>query len=68
VNKLYNAKKEKRKKHRKKLKNQSLKLLNLNLKKQSNKFCKKPKENICLLPLCDLSKLIFSTLFEKDLK
>jgi hypothetical protein len=41
---------------------------NLNLKKQSNKFCKKPKENICLLPLCDFSKLIFSTLFEKDIK
>jgi len=40
----------------------------LNLKKKSNKFCKKPKENICLLPLCNFSKVIFFTLFEKDIK
>jgi hypothetical protein len=63
--KLYNAKK-------KKFRNQILKLLNykhlltkenLNLKKKSNKFYKKPKEKICLLLLCDLSKLIFFHLF-----
>jgi hypothetical protein len=55
-----NAKINKFKKHTKKLKNQNLKLLNykyllteknLNFKKQSNKFRKKPKEKICLLPL-----------------
>jgi len=54
---------------RKKIRNQILKLFNykdlltrkknLNLQKQSNKFCKKPKENVCLLPLYDLSKLFF---------
>jgi hypothetical protein len=32
--------------------------INLNFQKQSNKFCKKPNEKICLLPLCDLFKLI----------
>jgi len=36
--------------------------------KKSNKFCKKPKQNMSFLPLCDLSKLKFSTLFEKDIK
>jgi hypothetical protein len=69
--------KKKLKKHRKKFKNQILKLLNykdlligknLNLQKQSNKFCKKPKEKICFLFLCDLSKLIFSALLEKDIE
>jgi hypothetical protein len=40
---------------------------NLSFQKQSNKFCKKPKENIYLLPLCDLSKLIFSIFFEKNI-
>jgi hypothetical protein len=39
---------------------------NLNFKKQWNKFCKKPKENICLLPLCDLSKkTIFHSLWKR---
>ncbi len=37
-------------------------------KKKSNKFHTKPKEKICLLPLCDLSNLIFSTLFEEDIE
>jgi len=41
---------------------------NLILKKKSNKFCKEPKENIYLLLLCDFSKLIFPTLFEKDIE
>jgi hypothetical protein len=40
----------------------------VNLWKQSNKFHTKPKEKICLLPLCDLSNLIFSTLFEEEIK
>jgi hypothetical protein len=77
--KLYNAKKIKLKEHKIKFRNQNLKLLNYKhlltekkkkkekseFKKQSNKFHKKSKEKICFLPLCDLSKLIFSILFEK---
>jgi len=64
-------------KHRKKFRNQNLKLLNykyllteknFNFQKQSNKFCKTPKKNVCFLPLFDLFKLIFSTLFEDDIK
>jgi len=39
----------------------------LKLQKQLNKFCKNQKKR-CLLPLCDLSKLIFSTIFEKDVE
>jgi len=70
--------KKNKKKHRKKFRNQNLKVLNykylltereyLNLLKKSNKFCTKLKENICFLPLCDLPKLIFSTLFEEDIE
>jgi hypothetical protein len=30
---------------------------------KSNKFCKKPKEKVCHLHLCDFSKLIFSFIF-----
>jgi len=62
----------------KKILNQNLKVLNykyllierkyLNLWKQLSKFCTKPKENICLLPLCDLSNVIFSTFFEENIK
>ncbi len=40
----------------------------LNLKKKSNKFCTKLKEKICFLPFYDLSNLIFSILFEEDIK
>ncbi len=40
----------------------------VNLQKQSNNFHTKPKEKICLLPLCDLSNLIFSTLLEEDIE
>jgi hypothetical protein len=29
---------------------------------------KKPKEKIYFLPLCDFSKLIFSTIFEKNME
>jgi hypothetical protein len=67
--KLYNAKETNLKKHRKKIRNQILKLSNykyllperkyLNLQKQANKFHTKPKEKICLLPLCDLFQLNF---------
>jgi hypothetical protein len=70
--------KKKKKKHKKKYRNQNLKLLNykhlltkkknLNFQNKSNKFCKKLKEKICLLPLRDLSKLIFSILFEKNIE
>jgi hypothetical protein len=65
------------KEHRKKFRNQTLNLLNykylltkkkLDLKKKSNKYHKKPKEKICLLLLCDLSKLKFSTFFDEDIK
>ncbi len=41
---------------------------NLNLKKKSNKFCEKPKEKICFLPLCDFLKLFFFTFFEKNIE
>ncbi len=77
VYKLYNVKQFVFPKHRKKCRNQILKLLNykdlfteknLNLKTQSNKICKKTKEKMCLLSLCDLFKLIFSTPFEKDIE
>jgi len=65
------------KEHKRKFRNQILSLLNykylltegkyIYLKKQSNKFHTKPKEKICFLLLCDLSNLIFSTLFEEDI-
>ncbi len=76
--KSYNVKQTNLKEHKKKFRNQNLKLLNykyllterkyLNFQKQSNKFCIKPKKKICFLPLCDLSNLIFSTFFEEDIK
>jgi hypothetical protein len=44
------------------------KKINFNFLKKSNKFCKKPKEKVCFLPLCDLFKLIFSTFFEEDIE
>ncbi len=31
--------------------------INLNFFNKSNKFCKKPKERICFLLLCDVSKV-----------
>jgi hypothetical protein len=76
IYKLYNAKQKNLKKHKKKFRNQNFKLLNykdiltkknLTLKKKSNKFCKNQKY-ICLLLLCDLSKLVFSTLFENNIE
>ncbi len=57
------------KKHRKKFRNQNLKLFNykyllnerkyFNILKKSSKFRTKPKEKICLLHLCDFSNPIF---------
>jgi len=37
----------------------------LNILKQSNKYYKKPKEKVCFLLLCDLSKLIFQLFLKK---
>jgi hypothetical protein len=58
-----------KKRNRKKFRNQNLKVLDykhllierkyFNLLKKSNKFCPKPKKKICVLPLRDLSNLIF---------
>jgi len=72
--KLYNAKLKNLKEHRKKLKNQNLKVFNykylLTGRKyfNNNQINTKPKEKICLLPLCDISNLIFSTIFEEDIE
>jgi len=58
----------------KKFRNQNLKVLNykylLTGRKyfNNNQISTRPKDNICLLPLCDLSNLIFSTIFEEDIE
>jgi len=63
-----------KKKHRKKIRNQNLKVLNYKYLLTERKYFNnnqiniKPKEKICFLPLCDISNLIFSIIFEEYIK